>query len=70
MVIPVGISADAGKEITFTADALNLPSGLKVFLEDRENNVFTRLDEAGSIYKFTLIEASNDIGRFYLHVKL
>jgi hypothetical protein len=67
MVIPVGVKATAG-EITFSADALNLPNGIKVFLEDRENNVFTRLDEAGSAYKVTLIEASNDIGRFYLHV--
>ena len=39
-----------------------------MFLEDRENNVFTRLDEAGSTYKVTLIAVSNDIGRFYLHV--
>jgi hypothetical protein len=67
MIIPVGISADAGKEITFTAEALNLPSGLKVFLEDRQTNTFTRLDENNSNYKITLNADSNGIGRFYLH---
>ena len=67
MVIPVGISADAGKEITFTADALNVPSGLKVFFEDRQTNTFTRLDETNSEYKVTLTETLNGVGRFYMH---
>jgi hypothetical protein len=67
MVIPVGVKADAGKEITFTADVLNVPSGLKVFLEDRQTNTFTRLDETNSEYKVTLTETLNDVGRFYMH---
>ena len=67
MVIPIGVIADAGKEITFTADALNVPSGLKVFLEDRQTNIFTRLDEANSEYKITLTETLNGVGRFYMH---
>ena len=66
MVIPVGIKTTAGK-ITFTAEALNLPTDIKVFLEDRANNVFTRLDEANSNYEVTLSEAINGVGRFYLH---
>jgi hypothetical protein len=66
-VVPLGIVAEAGKEITFTSQTLNLPSGLKVLIEDRVNNTFTRLDKAGSSYKITLSEAINDIGRFYLH---
>ena len=67
MVIPVGVKAAAGKEITFTADALNVPSGLKVFLEDRQTNTFTRLDETNSEYKVTLTETLNGVGRFYMH---
>ena len=43
MVVPVGITADADKEITFSATAINLPAGIKVYLEDRELNVFTEL---------------------------
>jgi hypothetical protein len=69
MVIPIGLNAVAGKEITFTAEALNLPSGIKVFLEDRETNTFTRLDEVNSSYSITLTETTNGIGRFYLHAK-
>ena len=67
MVIPIGVIADAGKEITFTADAVNLSSGLKVFLEDTQTNIFTRLDEANSEYKITLTETLNGVGRFYMH---
>lgn len=66
MVIPVGIIADAG-EITFSAETVNFPSELKVFLEDRQNNIFTRLDEANSSYAVTLTEKTDGVGRFYLH---
>ncbi|OIP45849.1 MAG: hypothetical protein AUK46_10860, partial [Flavobacteriaceae bacterium CG2_30_31_66] len=69
MVIPVGISATAGKEIIFTAEALNLPEGIKVFLEDRLTNTMTRLDEINTDYRVTLTESVNGIGRFYLHTK-
>jgi hypothetical protein len=69
MVVPVGVNAAAGKEITFSAEALNLPSGLKVYLEDRENNTFTHLDGANSDLKVTLTEALNGTGRFYLHTR-
>ena len=66
-VVPLGVKAEAGKEIVFSTENANLPSGVKVFLEDRENNTFTRLDEANSEYKVTLTQSLNGIGRFYLH---
>ncbi|WP_298781499.1 T9SS type A sorting domain-containing protein [uncultured Polaribacter sp.] len=66
-VIPLGMKAAAGKEITFFAESLNLPTGIKVFLEDRFDNVYTRLDEANTSYKITLTEAVDGVGRFYLH---
>lgn len=69
MVIPVGVIAASGKEITFTAEALNLPSGIKVYLEDREANNVTRLDEVNSNYKVTLNTALNGTGRFFLHTR-
>ncbi len=68
-VIPVGVNASANKEITFTAEATNLPSGLMVYLEDRENNTFTRLDETNTNYTVYLNNSSNGIGRFYLHTR-
>jgi hypothetical protein len=67
MVIPVGVNATSGKEVTFTAEALNLPSTIKVFLEDKETNSFTRLDVANSYYKVTLTEDLNGIEKFYIH---
>ena len=67
MIVPLGLKAIAGKEITFTAEAVNLPSGIKIFLEDRIINTFTRLDEANSNYKITPSENLSGIGRFYLH---
>lgn len=69
MIIPIGITAEAGKEITFSAEALNLPSQIKVFLEDRTTNTFTRLDEIGSEYTISLSEKVDGVGRFYLHTK-
>ena len=67
MIVPIGVKADAGKEITFSLESLNLPTELKVFLEDKETSTFTRLDEANTDYTITLSDAINETGRFYLH---
>ena len=67
ITIPVGIFAQAGKELSFSVEALNLPSGIKVYLEDRLLNTFTRLDEVNSEYKITLTEALKGTGRLYIH---
>lgn len=68
MIVPIGLKANTG-EIVFSAETLNLPSGIKVFLEDKFTNTFTRLDEINSEYKVTLSESENGAGRFYLHTK-
>ena len=67
MIIPVGVIAVADKELTFTAEAMNFPTDLKVYLEDRDTNTFTRLDEANTKYKITVTNTLDGIGRFYLH---
>jgi hypothetical protein len=67
MVVPVGIHTEAGKEITFSLNTSSFASYLKIFLEDRLTNTFTRLDEANSNYKITTTIALNGIGRFYIH---
>lgn len=67
MIIPVGVNAASGKELTFSAETMNIPSGIKVYLEDKNNNSFTRLDEVNSEYKVTLDNDLNGIGRFYIH---
>jgi hypothetical protein len=66
-IVPVALTAEADLEIVFSVEALDLPAGIKVFLEDKTTNTFTRLDEANSKYIITLTEAENGIGRFYLH---
>lgn len=69
ITVPIGVKAEAGKEITFTTENINLPDGIHIFLEDRLNNTFTQLDIVNSEYKVTLTEALNGTGRFYLHTK-
>ena len=69
MIIPIGLKATANKEITFTAEALNIPNGLHVYLEDRQTGGVTRLDETNTEYKVTLTENLDGIGRFYLHTR-
>ena len=69
MIVPVGIKAAAGKEITFSAEAMNIPDGINVYLEDRTANTVTLLSEANATYKVTLGESLDGIGRFYLHTK-
>jgi hypothetical protein len=66
MIIPLGVTAVPNSAITFAAQAFNVPSGYEVYLEDRPNNLFTRMDEAGSDYIATVTELSTE-GRFFLH---
>lgn len=69
MVIPIGVIAEANKEIKFSTETTNLPSGINVYLEDRIENTFTQLNEANSEYKITPTEKLDGVGRFYLHTK-
>ncbi|MGK0307434.1 MAG: hypothetical protein ACI8RP_000386 [Urechidicola sp.] len=69
MVIPIGVNVNADKEITFSTESLNFPPEIKVYLEDKFNNTFTRLDEVNSKYTITVTETLKGIGRFYLHTK-
>ena len=67
MIIPVGVIAEAGS-VSFSVKASNLPSGYKVFLEDKNTGDFIRLDEQGSKYDVTFNAAVNSTGRLYMHV--
>lgn len=66
ITVPVGIIAEAGKEISFSTETINFPADVKIFLEDRLNNTFHEISNTKN-YKITLEEASSDVGRFYLH---
>ena len=65
MIIPIGVNADAGTAITFSANSINIPAGINVYLEDRTNNIIKQLNDGGS-YTITLNAATNGIGQFYL----
>jgi len=66
MIIPVGVNSDAGT-VSFSTNTLNLPTGYKVYLEDKDTGNFIRLDD-GSIYDVTFTAAVYGIGRFFIHV--
>ena len=66
MPIPVEVQSSMNTTVVFTADLLNLPTDMKVYLEDKLNNTMTRLDEEGSSYSCAISEGSSE-GRFILY---
>lgn len=64
-VVPVGVKANGETEITFSAEALNVPAGYGVYLEDRSNGEFTKLDDVNAEYTTTV--SGDTKGRFFLH---
>ena len=65
MIIPVGLIADTGKEITLSVASSNLPTGVEVYLEDRINNTFVNLSEGS--HKIKTTSATSGTGQYYLH---
>ena len=66
MIIPVGVNAISGTYITIDASINNFPSGINIYLEDKQDNSFTLLD-ADANFSTTLENSLSGIGRFYLH---
>lgn len=66
LVIPLSVTASAGKEITFSAIKLHLDN-IPLFLEDKQTNIITSLDSDSADYSVYLDQSENGIGRFYLH---
>jgi hypothetical protein len=66
-VVPVGVTAAADSEIIFSIEASNFDENIKITLEDRLTNTFTRLDEANSTYKVITETDVDGVGRFYMH---
>jgi hypothetical protein len=66
MVVPLGVNAEAGTPITIDVSTNNFPSGINIYLEDKQDNSFTLL-EAGSNFSLTPENSLSGIGRFYLH---
>jgi len=66
MVIPLVVTAAAGKTIIFSATSSNLPSDMNVFIEDKTLATY-KLLEANNEYKVVLSKEASGIGRFYVH---
>ena len=66
MVIPIGVNAASGSDITVDVSTIDFPEGINIYLEDKEDNSFTLLD-SDSDFLTTLDSDLNGIGRFYLH---
>ena len=66
MVVPIGLVVKSTTEVTLNAVISELPTGYKVFLEDRKNSKFYRLDTATEGYT-TEVASSDKKERFYLH---
>jgi hypothetical protein len=69
LVVPVGITAKKGATVEFSLADVTIPVGYKVFLEDRVNQKFTRIDEQDSNYSVKLTADTKGTGRFFLHTK-
>jgi hypothetical protein len=70
MIIPLGVNVDTENlgTLEISATSLNLPAEINVYLEDKEDNTFTLLDDTSS-FSTTLSSSLNGDGRFYLHTR-
>ncbi|TXD49087.1 T9SS type A sorting domain-containing protein [Polaribacter sp. IC073] len=66
MVIPIGLEVKNTVEVTLKATISQLPADYKVFLEDKKEHKFYRLDTNSKGYT-TEVTSSDKKGRFYLH---
>ena len=63
-IIPLGVNADTGQQLTINLSDNNLPGSVTIYLEDRENNTFTLLNN--SDYVFDTTTNLQGTGRFFL----
>ncbi|WP_299012065.1 T9SS type A sorting domain-containing protein [uncultured Polaribacter sp.] len=66
MIVPLGVIAGEGKEIIFSTYTKNLPAGIDVYLEDREQNTYNKISGSNS-HSVYISNALNGTGRFYIH---
>ena len=64
-IIPVGIIASVGKEITFSLESENLGDDVSIYLEDKLTGAFINVSE--TTYQATITEQGQGVGRFYIH---
>jgi len=65
-IIPLGVNANQGEQLTFSISDSTLPTDVEVYLEDNLTNTVTLLNSAN--YVLTPNANLNGTGRFYLRV--
>ncbi|WP_179351478.1 T9SS type A sorting domain-containing protein [Winogradskyella vidalii] len=66
VVIPLGVNANAGEQLTFSITEMELPSSVEVYLDDNLTNTTTLI--SASDYVITPSNNLSGTGRFYLRV--
>jgi hypothetical protein len=64
VIVPIGVNANQGEQLTFTIDQSTLDNNIAVYLDDTDAHTSTLLTAAD--YTLTPNEALNGVGRFYL----
>jgi hypothetical protein len=64
VIIPLGVNANQGEQITFSIEDMTLPASVNVYLEDVVTNTITLLND--SDYVMTPNTALSGTGRFFL----
>ncbi|MEZ4801640.1 MAG: zinc-dependent metalloprotease family protein [Gelidibacter sp.] len=64
LIIPLGVNASQGQQMTISMPNTTLPSDVEVYLEDNLNSTFTLLNSGN--YNFTTDSNLSGIGRFFL----
>lgn len=68
MIIPIGFKGLNGDVITISADVTGIPSGYGVYIEDKNDNSFTSIENTGETFSITLNSDVDGVGRLFLHV--
>lgn len=66
-IVPLSLKANKNDKIVFSLTTNNLPEGIKVYLEDKQQHSFLRLDAENAKYEISITEDVNDTGRFFIH---
>lgn len=67
LIIPIGVNVESNTSVNFSIDANNIPTGINIYIEDKQEGKFTKMNTIGSSYQITLLEPQNGTGHFYLH---
>lgn len=68
MVIPIELITNAGSNLWLKANFKNLPVGHRIFLEDRNEQIFCEFETNGDSIPLNISENLTESGRFYLHI--